>query len=324
MTRYIIIGAGAVGASLAAEFETQGIPYVLVGRGAQIAHIALNGLSYRRPKQTRVLRLNAVDTATPPTLRPDDILILTVKAQDVDAATDFWAWRDVDGAGLASELPLVTLQNGLAAEDIALRRFGRVYSASILIPARYTVTGEVTVDAEPDIGVVTLGRYPQGLDDTASAIVADLTRAGYLAEASSDIRRWKAAKLQHNVGNAVELFAGTPEARAQAATDLAAEARTVLLAAGYDPAAPSERKIDISGWQIRRSGDGPGHQSTWQSFVRGASSEVDYLNGEIVRLGRLHGVATPLNAAFQKAAARLARDGGKPGSRDIAEVKRSA
>jgi 2-dehydropantoate 2-reductase len=64
-----------------------------------------------------------------------------------------------------------------------------------------------------------------------------------------------------------------------------------------------------------------GQQSTWQSFARGTSSEVDYLNGEIVRLGRLHGVAAPQNAAFQRAAARLARDGGKPGSLDIAEVR---
>lgn len=330
MTRYIIIGAGAVGASLAAEFETADIPYILVGRGAQIAHIARNGLSYRRPNETRIVRLNAIDTGTPPALRPDDILILTVKAQDVEAATDFWAWRDVEGAdpaglaGLASELPLVTLQNGLAAEDIALRRFARVYAASILVPARYTVTGEVAVDAAPNVGVVTLGRYPEGLDDTATAIVSDLTKAGYLAEARPDIRRWKAAKLQHNVANAIELFAGPPEARAQAATELAAEARHVLLAAGYDPAAPSERGIDISGWQVRRSGPGPGQQSTWQSFVRGTSSEVDYLNGEIVRLGRLHGVATPLNAAFQRAAARLARDGGKPGSQDIPTVEQPA
>lgn len=320
MTRYIIIGAGAVGASLAAQFELQNTPYVLVGRGAQIAHITSHGLSYRRPGDIRVIRLNVADTATPPALKADDILILTVKAQDVEAATNFWAWRDVEGGGLASDLPLVTLQNGLAAEDIALRRFSRIYAGSIMIPARYTVTGEVTVDAEPNVGVVTLGRYPGGLDDTARTIVADLTRAGYLAEASSEIRRWKAAKLQHNVGNATELFGGTDEARAKAAGELAAEARNVLLAAGYDPAAPSERKVDISGWQIRRSGEGPGRQSTWQSFVRGTSSEVDYLNGEIVRLGRLHGVATPLNTAFQQAAARLARDGVGPGSRDIAEI----
>jgi 2-dehydropantoate 2-reductase len=322
MTRYIIIGAGAVGASLAAEFESHGIPYVLVGRGAQIAHIAAHGLSYRRPKETRVVRLNAIDTATPPALKPDDILILTVKAQDVEAATDFWAWRDVEGAGFASELPLVTVQNGLAAEDIALRRFNRVYAASILIPARYTVTGEVVVGAEPNVGIVTLGRYPSGLDATALTIVSDLTKAGYLAEARADIRRWKAAKLVHNVTNAVELFAGTPEARANAASQLADEARTVLKAAGYDAATPSERTVDISGWRVAQgSGIEPGQQSTWQSFVRGTSSEVDYLNGEIARLGRLHEIAVPLNTAVQRAAARLARDGGKPGSLDIAEVR---
>jgi 2-dehydropantoate 2-reductase len=268
-----------------------------------------------------VVQLNAVDAATPPALKPTDILVLTVKTQDVEAATAFWAWRDVDGAGLASELPLVTVQNGLAAEDIALRRFSRVYAASILIPARYTVTGEVVVGGAPNVGVVRLGRYPHGLDDTALGIVSDLTKAGYLTEARNDIRRWKAAKLEHNVTNAVELFAGTPEARAKAATELADEARNVLKAAGYDAATPLERTIDISGWRVAQgSGIEPGQQSTWQSFVRGTSSEVDYLNGEIVRLGRIHGLNAPLNAAFQRAVAKLARDGGKPGSLDIAEV----
>jgi 2-dehydropantoate 2-reductase len=209
----------------------------------------------------------------------------------------------------------------LAAEDIALRRFSRVYAASILVPARYTVTGEVIVGGEPNVGVVTLGLYPNGLDDTATAIVADLTKAGYLAEARVDIRRWKAAKPTHNVTNVVELFAGTAEARAKVTAELVDEAHTVLKAAGYDPAAPSERTIDISGWCVAEgSGIERGQQSTWQSFTRGASSEVDYLNGEVVRLGRLHGIAVPLNAAFQQAAAKLARDGGKPGSLDIPEV----
>ncbi|NKF32422.1 ketopantoate reductase family protein, partial [Pseudomonas sp. BGM005] len=110
-----------------------------------------------------------------------------------------------------------------------------------------------------------------------------------------DIRRWKAAKLEHNVTNAVELFAGSPEIRSEAAAGLAQEARAVLVAAGYDPAAPSEWKIDVASWRVApESGIKPGQQSTWQSFTRRTSSEVDYLNGEIVRLGRIHGIATPL------------------------------
>lgn len=321
MTRYIIIGAGAVGASLAAEFERSGIPYALVGRGQQATHIREHGLTYRRPNETRNVRLNIYDAGNPPALAPNDILLLTVKSQDVEATTEDWASRPVEGGGFAADLPLVTFQNGLAAEDIALRRFSRVYAASILIPARFTVTGEVVVGSEPQLGIVFVGRYPQGLDETARKIAVDLTAANYLVEARADIRRWKAAKLEHNVTNAVELFAGDAEVRNKAAQALAGEAKLVLRAAGYDPAAQSERTIDISNWRIvEGSGIERGQQSTWQSFTRGASSEVDYLNGEIVKLGRLYGVETPLNAAFQRAAAALARDGGKPGTRPIADI----
>lgn len=39
-----------------------------------------------------------------------------------------------------------------------------------------------------------------------------------------------------------------------------------------------------------------GKGSTWQSVARGRQTEVEYLNGEIVRLGRELGVPTPLNA----------------------------
>ncbi|MEN9475724.1 MAG: hypothetical protein RIS48_2446, partial [Pseudomonadota bacterium] len=49
----------------------------------------------------------------------------------------------------------------------------------------------------------------------------------------------------------------------------------------------------------------PGQQSTWQSIARGASHEVDFLNGEVVLLGRLHGVATPFNQAIQQAIGQL-------------------
>ncbi|OLP57774.1 2-dehydropantoate 2-reductase [Xaviernesmea oryzae] len=318
MTRYIIIGAGAVGASLAAEFESHGLDYVLVGRGEQIAHIAAQGLTYRRPGGTRVLALKTADQSSPPALKPGDVLLLTVKTQDVETTSQDWAWLDIPGGGLAATLPIVTFQNGLAAEEIVLRRFDSVHAASILIPARYTRTGEVTVASTPHVGVVTLGRFPHGVDEITHAIVTDLNRAGYLAEARADIRRWKAAKLIHNVGNALELFSDPPEVHAKTAEALAAEAHSILQAASHDPADPSERGVDLSSWRIAEiTGDEAGGKSTWQSFVRGTSSEVDYLNGEIVRLARLHGLAAPFNAAVQAAAATLARDGAAPGTRPL-------
>jgi 2-dehydropantoate 2-reductase len=309
MTRYIIIGAGAVGASLAAQFELSGVDYALVGRGAQIRHILEHGLTYRRPSGTRQFRLKAFDAASPPPLRRDDILLLTVKAQDAGGAVSDWAWRPVDGidSETASSLPIVTFQNGLATESIALRRFANVYGASILTPARFTETGTVVVGGHPQVAVVTVGRYPHGTDDIAARIVADLARSEYIAETASDIRRWKAAKLLHNVRNVLELFDGADEERARVSEALVEEARKALTAAGYSLASPSERTISIAHWgTAENSGIEPGQQSTWQSFRRGASSEVDYLNGEIVLLGRLSGIATPYNEAAQHLAGRAA------------------
>ncbi len=97
MTRYVIIGAGAVGASLAAQFELNGITYALVGRGAQISHIREHGLSYQRPSGTQQIKLSAFDLGDPPELAPDDILLLTVKSQDAAGALAFWSWRPVAG-----------------------------------------------------------------------------------------------------------------------------------------------------------------------------------------------------------------------------------
>ena len=65
---------------------------------------------------------------------------------------------------------------------------------------------------------------------------------------------------------------------------------------------------------------GPGG-STWQSLARGHSLEVDYLNGEIVLLGRQLGIATPVNAALQRVANAAARAGARPGSMTLAELE---
>lgn len=163
---------------------------------------------------------------------------------------------------------MVTFQNGLATEALALRTFANVYGASILTPARFTQTGAVAVGGNPQVGVVTIGRFPAGSDETAKEIAADLTRANYLAETSSDIRRWKSAKLLHNVRNALDLFDGEDDLRASIAEALVNEARQTLEVAGYNLASPSERAVDISGWSIaQNSGIQPGQQSTWQSFA---------------------------------------------------------
>ena len=61
--------------------------------------------------------------------------------------------------------------------------------------------------------------------------------------------------------------------------------------------------------------------SSWQSLSRGTGTiEADFLNGEIVLLGRQHGVPTPVNAALQKLANQAARNREAPGSTTPAQI----
>lgn len=315
MKRYIIIGAGAIGASLAAQFELNGIPYRLFGRGEQIRHIQTHGIRYVRPEGTRSLMLQACVERSELALTQNDLLVFTTKTQDLERACTEWAWLPVQGEGsarTASELPVLTPQNGLAAERIALRWFGRVYGASVNTPARYTELGQIVVGGYPEPGLVVVGRYPQGEDRLAAEIAADLCRAGYLAEAQPDILRWKAAKLINSVrNNALDLFEGPAGLLQAYAAQLAQEAVNVLSAMGIGQARSQERRHQVSHWGIAPDcGILPGQQSTWQSIARGASHEVDFLNGEIVLLGRLHGVNTPFNEAIQQAVGQLCQSGG--------------
>ena len=55
--------------------------------------------------------------------------------------------------------------------------------------------------------------------------------------------------------------------------------------------------------------------SSWQSLARRTGNiEADWLNGEIVLLGRLHKIATPVNELLRSTANRMAREGIAPGS----------
>jgi 2-dehydropantoate 2-reductase len=65
--------------------------------------------------------------------------------------------------------------------------------------------------------------------------------------------------------------------------------------------------------------------STWLSLVRKSGSiETDYLNGEIVRLGRASGVATPLNDALCRTVKEMAERSLEPGAYSIADLRRLA
>jgi 2-dehydropantoate 2-reductase len=134
--------------------------------------------------------------------------------------------------------------------------------------------------------------------------------------------RWKYAKLLMNLGNAVQALCA-PGGTKALLDIVRAEGVAALRGAGIDFASDAEDeerrrdKLDMRpiGGSMRGGG------STWQSFARGTGSiETDFLNGEIVLLGRLHGVPTPANALVQRLANAAAAERRPPGSMTAADV----
>lgn len=328
--RYVVIGAGGVGAALAAGLDEIGIPVVLVSRGATYAAIVERGLLYHHRGTTRTLEVAVAAGPDDVQLRPTDILVLATKTQDAAATLADWAWRSVEGAegpSTGADLPLLTLQNGLETERVAARYFPTVVAATTLIAAKHVVPGEVLVANAPKVGQVILGAYPSASTAPTAAAVAqliaeDLRDSGWLVQDVETISRWKAWKLSRNVSNATELLTGPAEQLGDLRDRVVVEAELVLDAAGYVLADPAtELTYDASLAAIAPdSGYRPGQQSTWQSFVRGSTSEVDFLNGEIALLARTHGVLAPLNTAVQRVIGRSAALGEAPGAHHVDEV----
>jgi 2-dehydropantoate 2-reductase len=126
-----------------------------------------------------------------------------------------------------------------------------------------------------------------------------------------------------NLGNSIEATCGPSARGGELAGRAKAEGVAVLDAAGIDFATDEEdaaRRGDHM--QLRPiAGQRRGGGSTWQSFARGVGAvETDFLNGEIVLLGREHGVPTPVNVLLQRLARELVLAKSAPGSMTVDEV----
>ena len=323
--RYIIIGAGAIGGTIGARLFQSGHEVVLVARGAHHAAMRDGGLRFATPAGQVTLPIPVVAGPGELTLRGDDVLIMAVKTQDATAALDAWAWQPVTGGGVAAQsLPVFCAQNGVAGERLALRRFRHVYGVCVWLPATHLEPGAVEAPGTPMTGLLPVGRYPTGADETAEQVAANLADSTFLAPVSADVMRWKYGKLLGNLANAVEAVFGPAPAvgeSAERADELRGRARdegkTVLDAAGIGYSRPAELTA-LRGEQVNiEPADGAPRTggSSWQSLTRGTGSiEADYLNGEIVLLGRQHGVPAPVNELLQRLANQFAADRRPPGS----------
>jgi len=302
---------------------------VLVARGPHLDALrAQGGLRLATPQGTSIIGVPAVSGPDEVELTSDDVLLLAAKTQDAEAALAGWAWQPVKGGSgtgdtvAAEDLPVLCAQNGVASERLALRRFRHVYGVCVWLPATHLEPGAVEAQGAPLSGLLHLGRYPSGTDETIERIGADLAASRFLAPVVPDIMRWKYGKLLANLGNAIEAVCG-PGDNKELRRRVRAEGKAVLAAAGI-PYASNEENARFRHDQVqivKINGTERGGGSSWQSLTRGTGSiEADYLNGEIVLLGRQLGVPTPVNEVLQRLANQAARERRAPGSLTADEV----
>lgn len=320
--RYVVIGAGGVGGTLGARLALAGRDVTLVARGDHGRAIVADGLTFITPSARHQLRIPTVATPQEAGLGDQDCVLLCVKTQQTLAAL-----AQLRAAAGPAQPAVVCAQNGVSNEDFALRCFPRVYGMLVQLPATHLRAGEVITQAENAGGVLDTGCYPGGVDATCETLCADLREAGFSAEPDPQVMRKKYAKLLTNLGNAPQALLPAEDQAQEGAGQLhrqmVKEALACFAAAGIECADRKATHAQLAqiGYHEEVAGESRAGGSSWQSLARGTGDiEADYLNGEVVRLGRLYGVATPANEVCQQLAVAAAEQGRGPGSVPLAEL----
>ncbi|MHB1854873.1 MAG: ketopantoate reductase family protein [Acidimicrobiales bacterium] len=315
--RFIVYGAGAIGGVVGGRLAESGHEVSLLARGRHRATLAEHGLRIDSPAGSVTLHPEVREHPAEIDWRNDDVVLLAVKGQDTSAA------RDALVRSAPPSVAIVCLQNGVVNERVMLRSFESVYGVFVACPAGHMEPGVVIAYSAPTSAILDIGRYPSGTDATASAVAEAFRRSTIDSEVRADVMRWKYTKLLMNLGNVISALCGPEERGGPLNRRLREEAESCYQAAGIDYASAEEDR-ERRGQHLQlgkvngaeRLGD-----SSWQSLARGTGAiETEFLNGEIVLLGRLHRVPTPANELVCLLARQAVREGWPPGAITSKEI----
>ena len=317
--RYVVYGAGAIGGTIGARLLMAGYEVTLIARGPHLERIQHDGLVFSEPNGTTTLDIPAAAHPDDVEFTDGDVVILAMKSQDTQSAVDALA------AAAPPSIHVVCAQNGVNNERVALRSFANVHACFVVVAADHLEPGVVHRFGSPFVGILDLGRYPQGADDATERIGSDFRRAGFRCTVDPAVMLAKYRKLHFNLGNVVQaLLGGGDRGDLGGIADRARrEADAVFAAAGIEMMSLETERRRRAGLQTVPSQRGKRMGgSSWQSLARGTGSiETPYLNGEVVLLGRLYGVPTPVNEVLCEQARVLAQAKAAPGTLELAQVE---
>jgi 2-dehydropantoate 2-reductase len=303
-----VFGAGAVGGWIGGAWASAGIDVVLVGRQAAADEIGRHGLtisdgSGEGPAQSIHLPAGTIAGTTDPAAMADaDVILVTVKGLQTDAAAKAIAKHARNDAAV------ISFQNGVSnAERIGAALPGRTVLAG-MVPFNVVRLGNGRWHK------ATAGDLMAQEHDITRALAAKLgTRPGRLKLAADMVPvLW--SKLLLNLNNAVNALSGKTLLEELMDRDyrevVAAsqdEALAAMKLADIEPAkmgmVPPKRLPDVLRMPnplfkpfLKLQGINPEARSSMaDDFAAGRPTEIDHLNGEVVKLARSLGRRAPVN-----------------------------
>lgn len=305
--KFAIMGAGALGGYFGIRLAQAGHDVALIARGAHLAAIQKGGLRLRSPKgDAHVTHLLATDT--PAEVGPVDIILFMVKNGDVESAGQAIAPM------IGEDTMVVTCQNGISA----WQRLGAIIGAGRVVPGVARIPGEITepglITHTAPLDMLIFGETDGYESGRCSALAVALKAAGTSPVVPNSILHelWSKfcgqaalASLTTLTGQDIGPLRDTPES-ARLFKDAMRETWTVGRAVVPDlPEAVLE-----TNWKFITLLPPTMHASMLDDLRNGKPLEHEYLSGDVVRLGRQHGVPTPIHdvlyAALKPVADRLA------------------
>lgn len=291
-----VLGAGALGCAIGATLSEAGHHTWLLNRNARhVEAINRNGLKVQDERGERAVRIRASTTAAQ--VGVVDLVIVLVKS--------FHTAEAIKGAmALVGPSTLVlSLQNGLGHEDILADAVGR---AQVLAGKTY-VGGGLLAPGSIRAGVAGKHTYIGELDGSLTPrvqeIAAAFNGAGLATTVSANILGAMWDKLLINVATGAltgitrltygQLYS-EPLLKASA-LQAVAEAIAVAKAAGVQLSLTEPE----AAWTLAAEGLPFAFKTSMlQSLEKGSITEIDFINGSVVRWGQRHGVPTPVNATL--------------------------
>ncbi|MFC6670492.1 ketopantoate reductase family protein [Marinobacterium aestuariivivens] len=288
-----VVGAGALGCSIGGVLTEAGEEVWLITRNK--AHVdAMNreGLKMRDGDQVRTVAVKAATSCAG--LEPMDLIIVLAKSYDTRSAIEAAA------PAIGPNTQILSLQNGLGHEEILAEIVGRerLLAGKTYVGGVMTAPGCITIGTSGKQTII--GELDGAISDRVQKVASHFNRAGLDTRVSDNIIGTIWDKLLINVATGAlagisglpygHLYA-VPEIEA-AALDAVAEAMTVAQANGIALSIATPRQA----WEMA-SASLPFEFKTsmLQSLERGAKTEIDFINGSVVRWGERCNVPTPVN-----------------------------